>query len=95
MRLLRFAFRNIYRSLLLSISSVVVISLMTFLIFIMFLVEYVLQGLAMNVNSRLSLVLHVKSEYSATSKEVIDVLRKVTSISDEIDASFFSSQDNL
>lgn len=68
---------------------------MTFLIFIMFLVEYVLQGLAMNVNSRLSLVLHVRPEYSVTRKEIVDVLRNVTAVAPEIDASFSSSKDNL
>jgi cell division protein FtsX len=95
MRLLRYALNNIKRSLLLSISSIVVISLMTFLIFALFFTEFVMRSLAESVNSRLSLTLNVKSGFSSTSREVVDTLANLERIAPGIAATFASSQDNF
>ncbi len=95
MRLLRYALSNIVRSIVLSISSVTVIALMTFLIFVLFLVEFVMQGLAENVNSRLSLTLNVKSGLTSTSREVVDTLEALHKITPEIEAKFASAEENL
>lgn len=95
MRLLRYAFNNIRRSWVLSISSIVVISLMTFLIFALFFTEFVMRNLAESVNSRLSLTLNVKSGFSSTSREVIDAVENLKKIAPGIEAKFASSQDNF
>lgn len=95
MRLLRYALNNIKRSLVLSISSIVVISLMTFLIFALFFTEFVMRNLAESVNSRLSLTLNVKNGFSSTSREVIDTIESLNAIAPEIKATFASSKDNF
>lgn len=95
MRLLRYAFNNIKRSIVLSFSSVIVISLMTFLIFALFFTEFVMHNLAESVNSRLSLTLNVKTGFSSTSREVIDTVDSLKQIAPGIEASFSSSQDNF
>lgn len=95
MRLLRYALNNIRRSWVLSISSIVVISLMTFLIFALFFTEFVMRNLAESVNSRLSLTLNVKTGFSSTSREIIDTVESLKQIDPGIDAKFASSQDNF
>lgn len=95
MRLLRYALNNIRRSWVLSISSIVVISLMTFLIFALFFTEFVMRNLAESVNSRLSLTLNVKTGFSSTSREVIDAVENLKKIAPGIEAKFASSQDNF
>jgi cell division protein FtsX len=95
MRLLRYALSNIKRSLILSLSSIMVISLMTFLVFVLFFTEFVMHGLAETVNSRLSLTLNVKSGFSSTSREVIDTLANLVKIAPGITATFASSKDNF
>jgi len=95
MRLLRYAFNNIKRSLVLSFSSVIVISLMTFLIFALFFTEFVMHNLAESVNSRLSLTLNVKVGFSSTSREVIDTVENLRQIAPGVQASFASAEDNF
>lgn len=95
MRLLRYALNNIKRSLVLSLSSIVVISLMTFLIFALFFTEFVMRSLAESVNSRLSLTLNVKTGFSSTSREIIDTLGNLEKIAPGIVASFASAKDNF
>lgn len=95
MRLLRYALNNIKRSWILSVSSIVVITLMTFLVFVLFFTEFVMHSLAETVNSRLSLTLNVKPGFSSTSREVVDTLANLVNIAPGITATFASSQDNF
>lgn len=95
MRLLRYALNNIRRSAILSISSIVVISLMTFLIFALFFTEFVMRNLADSVNSRLSLTLNVKSGFSATSREIIDTMDNLKGIAPGVQVTFASAEDNF
>ncbi len=93
MRLLRYALKNIFRSFFLSLSSVVVITLMTFLIFVLFFAEFVTKSLAENVNARLSLTVSTKSGLTSTSREVIDTLEALRTVSPNIDTKFISAAD--
>lgn len=95
MRILRYALNNIRRSLILSLSSVVVISLMTFLIFALFFTEFVMRNLADSVNSRLSLTLNVKAGYSSTSREIVDTIDALKAIAPGVQATFASAEDNF
>jgi cell division transport system permease protein len=95
MRLLRYALNNIARSIILSFSSITVIALMTFLIFVLFLVEFIMQGLSENVNARLSLKLYVKTGFTSTSREVVDTIHTLEQIAPGIQASFSSAEENL
>jgi cell division transport system permease protein len=93
LRLLRYAIKNITRSFFLSLSSVVVITLMTFLIFVLFFAEFVTKSLAERVNARLSLKPVVKTGLEATSLEVIDTLEALRKVDPGIKAEFISAAD--
>lgn len=93
MRLFRYAIKNILRSAFLSFSATVVITLMTFLIFILFFAEFVTSSLADSVNSRLSLNVYVKTGLSATNVEVINALEDLKKVDEGIEAKFVSSEE--
>jgi len=95
MRLLRYAFKNITRSFFLSLSSVIVITLMTFLIFVLFFAQFVASSLTNIVNSRLSLKVNVKTGLTDTSLKVIDTLESLRKIDSGVDAQFISASDAL
>ena len=95
MRILRYALRNIFRSFTLSVSSITVIALMSFLIFVLLLVEFVMQSLAQSVSSRLSLTLNTKTGLTATSSDIIDTLSAFRTIDPSIESTFSSAKDNL
>ena len=95
MRILRYALRNIFRSFTLSVSSITVIALMSFLIFVLLLVEFVMQSLAQSVSSRLSLTLNTKTGLTATSSDIIDTLSAFRAIDPSIESTFSSAKDNL
>jgi cell division protein FtsX len=68
---------------------------MSFLIFVLFLVEFVMQGVADGVSSRLSLTLNTKDNITATSREVIDSLEAFKQIDPSIEVAFTSASQNL
>ncbi len=95
MRILRYALRNILRSFTLSVSSVTVIALMSFLIFVLLLVEFVMQSLTQSVSSRLSLSLNTRAGLTATSSDIIETLGAFRAIDPSIQAVFTSAKENL
>ena len=68
---------------------------MSFLIFVLFLVEFVMQSVADGVSSRLSLTLNTKDSVTATSREAIDSLEAFRQIDPSIEATFTSAAQNL
>ena len=68
---------------------------MSFLIFVLLLVEFVMQSLAQSVSSRLSLTLNTKTGLTATSSDIIDTLSAFRAIDPSIESTFSSAKDNL
>ncbi len=92
MRLLKYALKNIIRTPFLSLSTTTVISLLTFLIFVLFFVDFVTRSLTDSINSRLSLTLTVKSTLTDTSREIVDILDQIRKIQSGVEARFISAE---
>ncbi len=91
-RILKYAVKNIIRSTFLSFSSVFTIGLIVFFIFVLFFVQYATDHIISSVNDRISISLNLRTGYTDTNTEVIELLALLKSI-DSVSVKYISSKD--
>lgn len=93
--IVKYALKNILRNKFLSLSSIVVISLLIFFINILLVVNQVSLQLIDAINSKLSISLYLKDEYSRNSVEVVEFIGDVTKISPNLQLQYKNKDDIL
>lgn len=95
MRVLIYAFRNIWRNPFLSFSTLLVLVLVTFFASILLLVEHTTNVLIERVSERLSLSVYLKKEIVQESGQLQVFMRELRSIDPSIEVEYRSSEDAL
>lgn len=91
MRIFKYALKNIARNTFLSLSTVLVLSFMTFFIFVLFFVEFVAQALIGNISDRLSLSLNLKPGFSDTNNDIVELTNGLRSVDPAIEVRYVSN----
>ena len=95
MRVLIYAFRNIWRNPFLSFSTLLVLVLVTFFASILLLVEHTTNVLIERVSERLSLSVYLKKEIVQESGQLQVFMRELRTIDPSIEVEYRSSEDAL
>ncbi|MDQ1343946.1 MAG: cell division transport system permease protein [Patescibacteria group bacterium] len=91
MRIFKYALKNVARNSFLSFSTVLVLSLMTFFIYVLFFVEYVASAIIGNISDRLSLSLNLRSGYSDTSSEIVELTNGLRAVDPSVEVRYVSN----
>lgn len=91
MRIFKYAMKNIARNSFLSFSTVLVLSLMTFFIYVLFFVEYVASAIIGNISDRLSLSLNLKPGFSDTSREIVELTNGLRAVDPSVETKYVSN----
>ena len=91
MRIFKYALKNITRNSFLSFSTVLVLSLMTFFIYVLFFVEYVASAIIGNISDRLSLSLNLKPGFSDTSHEIVELTNGLRAVDPSVEIKYVSN----
>ncbi len=83
--------KNIARNSFLSFSTVLVLSLMTFFIYVLFFVEYVASALIGNISDRLSLSLNLRPGYSDTNRDIVELTNALRSVDPAVEVRYISN----
>lgn len=95
MRVLIYAFRNIWRNPFLSFSTLLVLVLVTFFASILLLVEHTTDVLIGRVSERLSLSVYLKKEITQESSQLQIFMRELRTIDPSIEVQYQSSETAL
>ncbi len=88
LRIFKYSIKNIFRNKFLSISSVLVLTLLMFFINILFILNAVSLDLIQNINSKLTLSLYLKDEYTKNSVEVINIIENIDNLEGDINIEY-------
>lgn len=93
MRILKYALKNTARNPFLSFSSILVIGLMLFFVDVLFFVRFITLSLIDNVNSRLSITLNLRSEFTESRSEVLDCMNALKRADPSISVRYVSASE--
>ncbi len=95
MNILRYALKNIFRNLFLSISSVLIISLLVFFVNILLFVLFATEQFISSVNDRISITINFRDEYNSTDPRAGKLMQEVRSTFTGISLTYISREDAL
>ncbi len=95
MNLLRYAFKNIFRNLFLSISSILIISLLVFFVNILLFVLFATEQFIASVNDRISLTINLREGFSTTDIRAKNLLDEVQGAFTGISLTYISREEAL
>lgn len=95
MQLLRYAIKNIFRNIFLSISSILIIGLLVFFVNILFLVIFSTDRFIHNINDRISISINFQDQYDNTQIRSREFLSGVTNSFSGIVVDYISREDAL
>lgn len=91
MRIFKYALKNVARNSFLSFSTVLVLSLMTFFIYVLFFIEYVASSLIGNISDRLSLSLNLRPGFSDTSRDIVELTNGLRAVDGAVEVHYVSN----
>ncbi len=74
MQLLRYAIRNIFRNIFLSVSSILIIGLLVFFVHILIFVIFSTDRFITSINNRISISINLQNGYDSTQVRSIEFL---------------------
>lgn len=95
LRIFKYSIKNIFRNKFLSISSVLVLTLLMFFINILFILNTVSLDLIWSINSKLTLSLYLKDEYSRNSLEVMEIIEDIDNLEGNIQIEYKNKEQIL
>jgi cell division protein FtsX len=93
-RLLKYSVKNILRNKFLSLSSILILTLLMFFINLLLVMYHTSFELINYVNNKISISLYLDDKYDKNSKDVIDLIGKLKSISPKSNIKY-KSQDEV
>ena len=91
-RIFKYAVKNIIRSTFLSFSSILTIGLIIFFIHVLFFVSYATDHIIASVNDRISISLNLRTGYTDTNTEVIELIAGLKQLPN-VSVKYISSDD--
>lgn len=94
-KLFKYGLKNVLRNKFLSLSSILVIALLIFSVNILVVLHFVSFSIIESVNSKLSINLFLKEEYTRESEDVNLLIKNIESISPEIEVVYKTKEESL
>jgi len=95
MNILRYAFRNIFRNIFLSLSSILIIGLLAFFVNILLFVLFSTETFIESINNRISLTINLKEWMDDTTPRVRTLMRGITGAFTGINLEYTSREEAL